>query len=224
MNVNIAEIIYVSTTWIIPLLLCMIIHEVAHGYAAMKLGDMTAKREGRLTLNPIEHIDLVGSIILPIFLLFVHSPVLFGWAKPVPVNFNNLRNPKRDMGIVAFAGPLSNFILAILFVLIGKVILLFIESGTPMFHWLISNIQNGVALSLIIGIFNLFPVLPLDGGRIVASILPNQYSYEYQKTERFGPFILLGLVFVLPMLGINIIGWFLSVFMPILLNVVFWFV
>lgn len=215
MNMNPSELIYMLTTWVIPLLLCMIIHEVAHGYVAMKLGDMTAKRAGRLTLNPKEHIDLMGSIIVPGLLLLVQSPVLFGWAKPVPVDFNNLKKPKRDMGIVAFAGPFSNFILAILFLLLGKLFVTVIPFGTPAFYWLIENVRNGVVLSVAIGLFNLIPILPLDGGRVLASLLPAPYSYEYQKTERFGPLILMALIFILPMIGINVIGWILGIFYPL---------
>ena len=110
-----SEIIYNLTTWIFPLLLTIVLHEVAHGVVAYQFGDSTAKRAGRLTLNPLDHIDLYGTIIIPAFLLIVQAPVLFGWAKPVPVNFNALNNPKRDMGIVALAGPVANFVLAILF-------------------------------------------------------------------------------------------------------------
>lgn len=224
MGIHPTELIYEMTTWIIPLLLCMIIHEVAHGYVAMKLGDMTAKRAGRLTLNPKEHIDLVGSIIFPLVLLVIHAPVLFGWAKPVPVNFNNLKNPKRDMGIVAFAGPFSNFILAILFVLFGKLFLMIVQPNSQVFYWLIANIQHGLMLSIAIGLFNLIPILPLDGGRILASVLPLRYSYEYQKTERYGFLVLLALLFVLPMVGVDIIGWVIGIFFPLLLDVVLWLV
>ena len=163
-----SEIIYNLTTWIFPLLLTIVLHEVAHGVVAYQFGDSTAKRAGRLTLNPLDHIDLYGTIIIPAFLLIVQAPVLFGWAKPVPVNFNALNNPKRDMGIVALAGPVANFVLAILFAVIGKFLLMMLPDGLALTRWVFDNMRNGIGLSLIIGIFNLLPILPLDGGRIVA--------------------------------------------------------
>jgi Zn-dependent protease len=212
--------IYSLTTWIIPLLLCMIIHEVSHGIAALKLGDKTALYSGRLTLNPIPHIDIYGSILIPVFLLATGSPFLFGWAKPVPVSVSNLNRPKRDMGLVAAAGPLSNLILAILFVIVGRFGIALIPETNRLFPWFISNIYHGVTLSLVIGIFNLLPILPLDGGRILLSILPLKYAVRYQETEKYGFFILLGVLFILPMLGINITGWFVGTLYPFFLSIV----
>lgn len=212
--------IYSLTTWIIPLLLCMIIHEVSHGIAALKLGDKTALYSGRLTLNPIPHIDIYGSILIPVFLLATGSPFLFGWAKPVPVSVSNLNHPKRDMGLVAAAGPLSNLILAILFVIVGRFGIALIPETNRLFPWFILNIYHGVTLSLVIGIFNLLPILPLDGGRILLSILPLKYAVRYQETEKYGFFILLGVLFILPMLGINITGWFVGTLYPFFLSIV----
>lgn len=206
------NMIYTLTTWVIPLLLCVILHEIAHGFVAMKLGDYTAKATGRLTLNPKEHIDPVGSLLVPGFLLVMNAPFLFGWAKPVPVDYRNLRRPKRDMGLVAAAGPAANILLAIAFVIIAKIVLLFPDSQMKI--WAFQNLQNGVALSIALAIFNLFPILPLDGGRIVTSVLPLRYSIEYQKTERYGFFILIGLLFIGPMIGLNIIGWFVNTLYP----------
>ncbi len=216
----ISSIIYSLTTWIIPLLLCMIVHEVSHGWAALKLGDKTALYAGRLTLNPIPHIDIWGSLVVPGILLVFGSPFLFGWAKPVPVDFRNLNRPKRDMGLVAAAGPLSNLILAIIFVLIGRIGLALIPIDSHFFTWFISNIQHGIVLSLAIGIFNLLPILPLDGGRIVASVLPHPYDIRYQATEKYGFFILFGVLFILPALGINIAGLFINTLYPFFVGIV----
>lgn len=207
------NIIYTLTTWVMPLLLCVILHEVAHGWMAMKLGDYTAKVTGRLTLNPKEHIDPIGSLLVPGILLVVSSPVLFGWAKPVPVDYRNLRKPKRDMGIVAAAGPAMNIILAVIFVLVAHLIDFLPASQTKL--WLFQNLSNGIQLSLVLAIFNLLPILPLDGGRIVSSLLPLKYSIEYQKTEQYGFYILIGLMVAPSLLGIDIIGWFITTLYPL---------
>ena len=202
--------IYTLTTWVIPLLLCVILHEIAHGYVAMKLGDKTAWLMGRLTLNPTKHIDPVGSILVPGLLLLSGSKMLFGWAKPVPVDFNRLHHPKRDMGLVALAGPVANVLLAIAFVLLGRLILLVMPSNTPMLPWVMDNLKNGIGLSLVLACFNLLPILPMDGGRVVASLLPKNLSNMYQQSEKYGLFILFGVLFVLPMLVIDIVGWFIG--------------
>lgn len=213
-------LIYTLTTWVIPLLLCIILHEIAHGYVALKLGDKTAWLMGRLTLNPIKHIDPVGSIIVPGILLYYSlshpeaSPMLFGWAKPVPVDFNRLHHPKRDMGVVALAGPAMNVLLAILFVLVGRLILLVMPLNSLTTLWLIENIKNGIGLSLLLACFNLLPILPMDGGRILVALLPQKLSIKYQETEKYGLFILFGVLFVLPALGIDIVSWFIRTLYP----------
>lgn len=216
------DIIYTATTWIIPLLLSVIVHEVAHGYVAMKLGDYTAKAMGRLTLNPKSHIDPIGSLLVPGFLLLAHAPFLIGWARPVPVDYRNLRHPKRDMGLVAAAGPLSNLLLAVIFVLVLR-ILLFIMPAGPILHWLFLNLENGIAICLVLCIFNLLPILPLDGGRIVSSLLPVKLSIEYQKTEPYGMFVLIGLLFMPSIFGINIISWFINVLYPYFMGILRFF-
>ena len=208
-----ANLIYTITTWVIPLLLCVIIHEMGHGYAALKLGDETARIMRRLTLNPKEHIDPMGSLLVPGVLFLIQSPVLFGWAKPVPVDYRNLRHPKRDMGIVAIAGPIANILLAVAFVLGIHLLNLLPDSQTKI--WLFQNLLNGIQLSLVLAIFNLLPILPLDGGRVVSALLPLKYSIEYQKTENYGFYILIGLMFMGPMLGINVIGWFINTLYPL---------
>ncbi len=215
-----SEIIYTFTTWILPLLLCLVLHEVAHGWAALALGDTTARDAGRLTLNPKEHIDPVGSLLLPGILLVVQSPVLFGWAKAVPVVIGRLRRPKRDMGLVALAGPVANFVLAIIFVLIGRFVLPLFPVSSAAGEWVFENLKNGIGLTLVLCIFNLIPLLPLDGGRILASILPLKYSFMYQRTEPYGWYVLMGLVFILPVLSVDVIGWFIGTFYPMLANVV----
>lgn len=206
--------IYTLTTWIIPLLLCMIIHEFAHGFVAMKLGDRTALEEGRLTLNPIPHIDPIGSILFPLLLLMTNTGLLFGWAKPVPVNFSRLNNPKRDMGLVAVAGPFSNLLLAIFFVIVWRICSELIPSGQFLL-WIRENIQNGISLSLVIGIFNLLPILPLDGGRILVSLLPLKYAIRYQETEKYGFFVLISVILLSQVSGIDVIGWFIGTLYPL---------
>lgn len=207
-------LIYTLTTWVIPLLLCVILHEVAHGYVALKLGDKTAWLMGRLNLDPRKHIDPVGSILVPGLLLLSGSHVLFGWAKPVPVDFNQLNHPKRDMGLVALAGPVSNVFLAIVFVLLGRLILWIMPIDAPITVWLMENLKNGIGLSLILACFNLLPILPMDGGRVVASLLPQNLSIKYQETEKYGLFILIGVLFLLPAMGIDIVGWFINLLYP----------
>lgn len=206
--------VYSVTTWILPLMVTIILHEIAHGYVAMLLGDKTAYNAGRLTLNPIKHIDPIGTIVLPIILMLTKAPVLFGWAKPVPVNFYNLDKPKRDMGIVALAGPATNFILAIIFALFIRLFFYILPLDSHITFWIIQNLKNGIMISLALGIFNLFPVLPLDGGRIVTALLPEPYSSRWQETERYGFTILMGLLIVLPLIGIDVLRWFMGTLFP----------
>jgi len=212
--------IYTLTTWIIPLLLCIILHEVAHGYVALKLGDKTAWLLGRLNLNPIKHFDMIGSLLVPLLLWITKAPMLFGWAKPVPVDFSRLNNPKRDTGLVAAAGPMVNLILAIVFVLIGRLILFVFPHDLPICIWLIKNIRNGISFSLILACFNLLPILPMDGGRILWSVLPRKYANAYAETEKYGLFILIGVLFLLPVLGLDVVGLFINTLYPILANFV----
>ena len=179
---------------VIPFLLAVVIHEVSHGYVAYKLGDNTAKFMGRLTLNPIAHVDIFGTIILPAILLIAHSPVLFGWAKPVPVNFFNLRNPKRDSAYVALAGPASNIIMTLGFALIYHI---FVLLPIPYIQQpMLLTCVYGVELNLIFAFFNLIPILPLDGGRILAAFLPSRMAYNFSKIEPYGMYIVIALIFL----------------------------
>src|SRR5687768_9741579 len=174
------------------------LHEAAHGYVAKHLGDTTAYMLGRVTLNPIKHIDPLGTIVVPILTSF--TGFIFGWAKPVPVNFNNLRHPKRDMLWVAAAGPGSNLVQAFAWAIVAK--LIFNMDGAVATYW-VQVAEAGILVNLILAILNLFPILPLDGGRILASLLPARLSYAYQGTERYGMIILIVLIVT------GVLGWFM---------------
>lgn len=169
---------------LVILIFSAIVHEVSHGLMAEKLGDHTARDEGRITLNPIPHIDPFGSILLPGFLLLIGSPIVFGAAKPVPVNFNNLRPMKLGMALVSFAGPASNFILAVLLVL--PLVFGLIAAGPVADIWL-----KAVIINIVLGTFNLLPIPPLDGSKIVASALPTELMYWILSMERYGFFIVI---------------------------------
>ena len=173
----------------IPVLFAITVHETAHGWTASQLGDHSAKIMGRLTLNPIKHIDPVGTILVPAFLYFT-AGFIFGWAKPVPVNFNALRSPKRDMLWVALAGPASNFIMAVMWLV---ALMLSINIGS---QFLADMAQIGIQINLLLAVLNLLPLPPLDGGRIISSLLPNKLAYQYDQLEPYGLFILLGLLFL----------------------------
>ena len=174
----------------IPAVLAITLHEAAHGYVARYFGDSTAYMLGRVTLNPIKHIDPIGTIVVP--LVTSLAGFVFGWAKPVPVNFNNLRNPKRDMFWVAAAGPGSNVVQALIWAFVAK--MLFDVDGAVATYW-VQVAEAGILVNLILAILNLFPILPLDGGRMLAAVLPGNLSYRYQGTERYGMIILLLLIF-----------------------------
>jgi Zn-dependent protease len=172
-----------------PLLFAITVHEVAHGWLASKLGDKTAKMLGRITLNPIKHIDLVGTIIVPL-VLFLFSGFIFGWAKPVPVTWNNLRHPRRDMALVALAGPAANFLMIFIWALIGKIGLILASQDYTWFSALFYMGQAGVLVNALLMILNLVPIPPLDGSRVLASIMPASLAVRYERMEIIG-FVLL---------------------------------
>lgn len=179
--------------WILPLLFAITLHEVAHGWMARYLGDPTAEQMGRLSLNPIKHIDPVGTLLVPLLLFFLGG-FIFGWAKPVPVNISRLHSPKRDMAIVAVAGPLANLTMALLWALLAKLATGLYPSNEWVAIPLISMGQVGISINLILMILNLLPVPPLDGGRVLAGVLPDRLAYGVLRVEPFGLFIVLGLL------------------------------
>ena len=204
----IGQIIEAVSVWAIPLLLAITLHEAAHGFAAYWLGDDTARRLGRMSLNPLRHIDPFGTVLMPALLLLAKAPFLFGYAKPVPVNFGRLNHPRRDMVWVALAGPGMNMALAVLAALlyhgIGS-----LPSGVE--EWAAANLRNTVYINVLLAVFNMLPIPPLDGGRVAVGLLPDRLAFPLARLERTGIFIVIGGLFLLPMLG-NLIGLDLNVF------------
>jgi len=174
----------------LPILFAITVHEVAHGWVASKLGDKTALMLGRLTLNPLKHIDLVGTVILPLMLLFLGG-FIFGWAKPVPVNPNNLKKPRRDMALVAIAGPIANIIMAFIWAGIMKLGIILTGHGLKFALPIVLMGQAGIMINLVLMILNLIPIPPLDGSRIISALLPAKLAYKYDRIAPYGFFILL---------------------------------
>jgi len=211
------DILIKAALYAIPLLLAVTAHEVAHGWMAEKLGDPTARAMGRLTLNPLVHIDLMGTIVLPLMLILIQSPFLFGWAKPVPVNFANLRGGRRDMALVALSGPATNLLLAMASAVAYHVLLAGFQGGwiaaEGALAWLAEPLLLMVRISLIFNLvlmaFNLIPILPLDGGRILVGVLPAGLAVRLESLERYGMRIFL-LIIAVPVLRASLWGYFLN--------------
>jgi Zn-dependent protease len=203
MNGATAAMIYQASTWVLPVIFAVTLHEAAHGFVAHQFGDDTAWAAGRVTANPLKHIDGFGTIVLPALLILVGSPFLFGYAKPVPVDFRRLQNPRRDMVWVALAGPLTNVLLAVVSSLLFY--------GTNLLapgpaEWAAANLVHSVQINAVLCVFNMLPLPPLDGGRVAVGILPRGLAYPLARLERYGIGIVLLLLFVLPW-AVTKIGW-----------------
>ncbi len=189
---------YTVSVWILPLVIAITFHEAAHGFVAHHFGDNTAWDRGRVSFNPLRHIDPFGTLVLPAILLFSHSPFLFGYAKPVPVNFRALRNPRIDMVWVALAGPATNIVLALLAALAFHAVG-YVPANAA--QWIADNLKNALVINVVLAIFNMLPIPPLDGGRVAVGLLPNVLAVPLSRLEPFGMLILIGLLIILPMAG-----------------------
>ena len=191
----------------VPVIIAITLHEAAHGYVARHFGDDTAEKAGRVTLNPLKHIDLFGTILLPAFLLLTKSGFLFGWAKPVPVNFSALRHPKRDMIWVAAAGPGMNVALAAISAL-GLAGLM--AAGRVLPEWLPALLWSSVEINLVLAVLNLWPIPPLDGSKIAVGLLPPVLALPLWRASRYGMMFLVAIFILAPLAGIDVFGWMIG--------------
>ena len=209
--------VYVLIVWGVPIILAITLHEAAHGLVAYRLGDDTARKRGRVTLNPVRHVDPVGTILLPGFML-LFTQFIFGWARPVPVNPRRMHRPVRDMAIVAIAGPATNLVLA----LVSAILLRF---TTPLpdspERWISDALAVSVWINVILTVFNMMPLPPLDGGRVAVGILPPALGQRLARLERYGLIILVVILFVIPLAG-RLVGWDLNVFAKLVLEPANW--
>ena len=194
------DTIYSIATWLVPLVIAIVFHEVAHGLVARRLGDPTAEKMGRLTLNPIKHVDPVGTVVLPMILAIAQAPI-FGWAKPVPVRADRMRKPRRDMIIVALAGPGMNFLLAVLATAILAAGLA-LGGGNPLTPggFIASNALNFLLINIFLAVFNLIPLPPFDGGHVVENLLPRPLALRFHQLGRYSLVVLFALLLIVPML------------------------
>tara|TARA_B100000315_G_scaffold225987_1_gene232607 strand:- start:277 stop:915 length:639 start_codon:yes stop_codon:yes gene_type:complete len=203
------------SVWVLPVFLAVVLHELAHGVAAYRLGDRTALQAGRLTLNPLAHVDPMGTIVVPLLLILFKSPFLFGWAKPVPINPSYLKDPKRDMIWIGLAGPATNLLIAVASALLLKffLVLRFLSEGV-FAEFGVSILVNSAIINVVLAVFNALPIPPLDGGKILAGLLPSRQVEMLNQIEPYG-FLILMLLLMSGMLG-TIIGPFIQVFLRIL--------
>ena len=205
--------LYQASTWVLPVIFAVTFHEAAHGFVAHRFGDDTAWRAGRVTFNPLKHIDPFGTVILPAMLILLRSPFLFGYAKPVPVNFRRLERPRRDMVWVALAGPGTNVLLAIVSSLLFYGAALAPPAAAD---WLGENLKNSIVINVVLCVFNMLPLPPLDGGRVAVGLLPDALALPLARLERYGLLILLLFLFLVPYVGeqtglnLDVLGWLIG--------------
>jgi Zn-dependent protease len=214
---QLAGLIQAFSVWIIPLVLAITLHEAAHGFAALRFGDDTAQRMGRISANPLHHVDPFGTLVLPALLLLSGSPFMFGWAKPVPVNFGRLKPQRAGMVVVALAGPLTNIVLAVLSALLLHLTVALPDVAQDFAR---QNLIRSVQINLVLAVFNMIPLPPLDGGRVAVALLPRAWGMKLAGIERYTFMVLLGAMIILPMMHINLFAWVVGIPVEILTHVV----